>query len=84
MFFSWMKLAVEAGELAVEAQIVIWTRLTRIALGRGTPAENMLMVTEKVAAFAEAATTIAAGGSPHKVVKGYRRRVRANVRRLRR
>jgi hypothetical protein len=84
MLFSWVKLAADANMLAIEAQTIIWTRLTQIALGRGTPAESMLMVTEKVAAFAEASATIATGGSAHKVVKGYRKHVRANVRRLRR
>ncbi|WP_230533259.1 hypothetical protein [Microvirga roseola] len=84
MLFSWVKLAADANMLAIEAQTVIWTRLTQIALGRGTPAESMLMVTEKVAAFAEASATIATGGSAHMVVKGYRKHVRANVRRLRR
>ena len=84
MLFSWMKLAVEMNRLAVESQIVIWTRLTQIARGRGTPAESILMVTEKVAALAEASATVATGGSAQKVVKGYRKRVRANVRRLRR
>ncbi|MXQ13221.1 hypothetical protein [Microvirga makkahensis] len=84
MLFSWMQLAVETNRLALESQIVIWTRLSQIARGRGTPAESMLMVSEKVAAFAEATATVAAGGSAHNVVKGYRKRVRANVRRLRR
>ena len=46
------------------------------------PTEAMLMVTEKVSAFGEAAVTIAMGGSAHKVVRGYRRHVKANVRRL--
>lgn len=40
------------------------------------------MVTEKVNAFVEAATTIATGGAAHHVVKGYRQKVRANVQRL--
>lgn len=84
MLVPWMKLAMEANRLAVESQTVIWIRLSQIALGRGTPAESMLMVTEKLAAFAEASATIAAGGSAHKVVKGYRKHVRANVRRLKR
>lgn len=39
------------------------------------------MVTEKIVAFAEAAT-LAGGGSACTVVKGYRIRGRANVRRL--
>lgn len=84
MILPWMKLASDTSLLAMEAQAVIWARMTEIAMGRGTPAETMLMVTEKVSAFAEAATTVATGGSAHKVVRGYRRHVRANVRRLRR
>jgi hypothetical protein len=35
-----------------------------------------------VNAFAESAVTIAAGGTAHHVVKGYRKKVRANVQRL--
>jgi hypothetical protein len=84
MFLPWMNLTLTTTLLALESQGVIWTRLTQIALGQGTPAESMLMVTEKMAAFSEAMVTIAAGGSPDKVVKGYRRHVRANARRLRR
>jgi hypothetical protein len=42
------------------------------------------MVTEKAAAFVEAAVTLAAGGSAQKIVRRYRRHVRANARRLRR
>lgn len=84
MFFPLMKLATDTTMLALEAQMVIWTRLSHAATGRGSAAENMLMVTEKVTAFAEAAATIATGGSAHKVVKGYRKKVRANARRLRR
>jgi hypothetical protein len=53
-------------------------------MGRGTPAEHLRMVTEKVGAFAEAAAVIAAGGSAHAVVKGYRKKVRTNVKRLKR
>lgn len=83
MLLPWMKLATDASMLAVESQAVIWARLMQIAQGRGSAAENMLMVTEKVSAFAEAAVTVATGGTAHKVVRGYRRRVKANVRRLR-
>ncbi|MBM6593230.1 hypothetical protein [Microvirga pudoricolor] len=79
----WMQLTFNTTLLMMESQSVIWTRLSQIALGRGTPAESMLMVTEKMAAFSEAMLTLAAGGSPQKVVRGYRRHVRANVRRLR-
>ena len=42
------------------------------------------MVTEKMLALAEAAVTVATGGSAHKVVKGYRKKVQANTRRLKR
>lgn len=84
MLLPWMKLATDTTMLALEAQTVIWTRLSRAAMGQGSTAENLLMVTEKVSAFAEAAATLAAGGSAHKVVKGYRRKVRANAKRLKR
>ncbi len=78
-----MKLTFDTALLATEAWMVIGIRLSQIAMGRGTPAEAQLMVTEKMLAFVEAATTVATGGSAHKVVSGYRKRVRANVRRLR-
>jgi hypothetical protein len=84
MFLSWMKLATDTTMLTMEAQSVIWARLSQMAIGRGSPAENLLMVTEKVNAWAEATATLAAGGTAHHVVKGYRKKVRANVRRLRR
>jgi hypothetical protein len=55
-----------------------------MALGQGSLAENLRMVNEKVAAFGEAAAIIATGGTAHSVVKGYRKKVRANIKRLRR
>lgn len=84
MFLPLMKLATDTTMLAAESQMVIWTRLSQAAMGQGSNAENLLMVTEKITAFTEAAAIIAAGGSAHKVVKGYRRKVRANVKRLKR
>jgi hypothetical protein len=84
MFIPFFKLASDATLLALEAQTVIGLRLGQIAMGRGTHAEAQLMVTEKVLAFVEAAATVSSGGSAHRVVKGYRRKVRANSRRLRR
>jgi hypothetical protein len=83
MFAPWWKFSGDAMLLALEAQSVIAMRLTSIALGRGTPTENTRMASEKVGAFLEAATTLATGGSAHKVVRGYRKHVRANGRRLR-
>lgn len=84
MLLAWMKLASDTTMLTLESQAVIWTRLSQAAMGQGSAAENLLMVTEKVTAFAEAATIIATGGSAHKVVRRYRRKVRANAKRLRR
>jgi hypothetical protein len=84
MFVPFLRLASDAMLLAMEAQTVIGLRLSQIAMGRGTPAEVQLMVTEKVLAFVEAAATVTSGGSAHKVVRGYRKKVQANTRRLRR
>ena len=84
MFKAWMKLATDTTLLALEAQTVIATRLTRAALGRSDAAENQLMITDKVMALVEATGTIATGGSTHSVVKGYRKKVQANTKRLRR
>ncbi len=84
MLVPWLRLASNTALLAMEAQTVIGLRLSQIVLGRGSIAENQLMVTEKVSALAEAATTVATGGSPQKVVKGYRKKVQANTRRLKR
>jgi hypothetical protein len=84
MIAPWLRLASDTTLLALEAHTVIGLRLGQIALCRGTPAETQLMVTEKVLAFAEAAATVAAGGSVHKVVRDYRKKVQANARRLRR
>jgi hypothetical protein len=82
MFPSWIRLSFETAMLGFEAQRVVWTRMSQMSLGQGSPAENLRMVTEKMAAFGEAATTVATGGTAHKVVRGYRRRVRANIKRL--
>ena len=85
MFTPWWEFSTDAVMLAVEAQSVIAMRLTSIALGRGTHASaTTRMVSEKATAFAEAAMTLATGGSAHEVVRGYRKHVRANGRRLRR
>ncbi|WP_312895276.1 hypothetical protein [Microvirga sp.] len=69
--------------LGLEAQSVIGLRLMQIAMGQGTPSEAQLMMTEKMLAFMDAATTVASGGSAEAIIEGYRRRVQANARRLR-
>jgi hypothetical protein len=79
------RLLIDSTLLTLESQVVVGLRLSQFALGGpGVPAEARRMVTEKVAAAIEAAGTLAAGGSPHSVCKSYRRKVRANARRLRR
>ena len=82
MLVPWFRLASDTALLAMEAQTVIGLRLGQIAMGRGSLAENQLMVTEKMLALAEAAATITMGGSPHQIVKNYRKKVQANTKRL--
>lgn len=83
MLGPWVNLTLDTTLLGLEAQGVIGMRLAQIAMGQGTPAEAQLMVTEKMLALVDAATTLAAGGSAHMVVQDYRRQVQANARRLR-
>jgi len=83
MLGPWMKLTIDTTLLGLEAQSVVGLRLAQVAMGQGTPAEAQLMMTEKMLAFMDAATTVAAGGSAHTIVEDYRRRVQANARRLR-
>ena len=82
MFVPFLRFSTDATMLAIEAQTVISARLTQFALGQGTSSETNLMVSEKIVALAEAVFTVAAGGSVHEVVRGYRKHVRANMRRL--
>ena len=91
MYNPWLGLAFKAIELGIEAQSVIALRMMRLAAGgaRGR-AEASRMVAEKVGALAEAQTTAAAAiltGRREKIVAAkvlstYRKRVRANRRRL--
>jgi hypothetical protein len=83
IFGPWVSLGFDALELHVEAQRVIGLRLMKLA-GGGPAAqtEARRMMTEKTAALAEAAFTLAAGGSAKTVVRRYRTHVRANQRRL--
>ncbi|MGA0594153.1 hypothetical protein [Enterovirga sp. CN4-39] len=71
------------GWLAAESAAVIQLRLLKLALG-GPKAkrEARRMVSEKVLAAGSATRTLMTGGSPGQVVSGYRKRVRANRRRL--
>jgi hypothetical protein len=88
---AWIALSAQAARMCWEAQAVILLRTMRIAKGGArTEAETQRMITEKVAAFAEAqiAATAATlkGSKKHRVAKKtlavYTRRVRRNRRRL--
>jgi hypothetical protein len=84
MFDTWLRLASDATLLGFESHRVVTLRLARLAVGgRAAEAEAQRMVLEKGAAFMEAATTLAFGGSAEKVIRRYRTHVRANERRLR-
>jgi hypothetical protein len=79
MFRHWRDLTL----LTVESQHVIWLRILKLAAGGASAsAEAHRMVTEKVTAAAQIGTGLALGGSPAKVIGRYRRKVRANRRRL--
>lgn len=79
MLASWFNLSM----LAMESQQAIGLRLVRLASGgRGARDEARLMVSEKLASATHAAGRLMAGDTTDSVVSGYRRKVRANVRRL--
>ncbi|CAH1690446.1 conserved hypothetical protein [Hyphomicrobiales bacterium] len=77
------KLFMEMSMLAFEAQQAIWLRSMKIAAGgRAAKRETNLMVKEKVTAAQTAVLKAATGTGPVGIARGYRRKVRANVRRL--
>ena len=81
MFGIWLAVA-EGTLLGFEAQRVIALRAMKIAAGGSSArSEVSRMVTEKVAG-AEAVAILTRGGSGRSVIRRYRTRVRANVRRL--
>jgi hypothetical protein len=83
MFAAWMKLVLDTSMLTVESQQVIALRFLRLTLGgSAAPREANRMVAEKVVAIAETAAKVATGNTASSVVKGYRKKVRANLRRL--
>jgi len=78
MFNPWLDLCVSA----FEAQQVVWLRTVRIAAGgRLAETEAKRMIIEKVEAAAIAGTLVATG-SADKVAGMYRRKIRANKKRL--
>ena len=91
MFNPWLELSLKALQMGMEAQSVIALRMLRLATGGARmEAEASRMVTDKVAAAAEAqavaAVSALSGRSPHVVVskapRVVKKRVRANKRRL--
>jgi len=88
---DWCALSFQTARLTWEAQGVIALRMMRLAApGPRGQNESRRMVTEKVAALAEAqtaavATALTGGGAPRAAKKAlavYKKRVRANRRRL--
>ena len=68
--------------LMTDAARVIEIRLRMIALGKSTPNEMVLMVTEKLNAIEEAKTIMMLGGSASHVIDNYQKIIAANVARL--
>ena len=79
MFKPWWDL----GMLAAESQQVIWLRsLTLAAGGSRASAEARRMVSEKLAVAAQTGLGVMLGDDTGRVVARYRKKVRANRRRL--
>jgi hypothetical protein len=83
MFKNWMRLTFDTAMLAVETQRVIGLRLMNLSGGGSAArAEALRMISEKPTAVAEAALTLARGGSPETVIRRYRSKVQSYKRRL--
>ena len=87
--FPWAEMAFQSTMLAIEAQQVIALRLSKIAMGGpDVRRETNLMMSEKIAAMVEGGQmmmTAAVSGDSRgsgRVVRLYRRKVRANRKRL--
>jgi hypothetical protein len=81
----WLKYSRDLALSGFEAQRVIALRLLKLAAGGpAATVEARRMLAEKWTASAEAAATLASGGSPPKVLKRYRAIMLANERRLKR
>jgi hypothetical protein len=69
--------------LALEANHVVGLRLMKLMRGgKRARRESQLMINEKIDAAFKAGASIMAGASANTVVRGYRRRVAANAKRL--
>jgi hypothetical protein len=86
---SLLSMSWSAFNLGWETQAVVGLRLFQVATGRGSPAEVARMMQEKVETLFQAqqaaSVAIATGrgaAAPSRVLSVYRRRVRANRKRL--
>jgi len=80
---QWFSLFADAAILSIVAQQVVALRLLKLAAGGAAAhGEAVRMTTEKMNAAIEAAMIMATGGSPTKVLRRYKTRVKANSRRL--
>lgn len=78
-----MNMFFEMTMLAFETQQAMWLRALKLSTGGAAGGrEATLMVSEKVTAAQQAATKLILGAAPVTIIRGYRRKVRANVRRL--
>ncbi|KAA0970332.1 hypothetical protein FPY71_07350 [Aureimonas fodinaquatilis] len=69
--------------LGIESQQVMFLRTMKLARGgKAGEREAQRMVAEKLSAAGAAGMTLSHGGTAETVVKGYRKKVRANARRL--
>lgn len=79
MFPSWPNLMM----LALESQQAIGLRMLALAWGgAAAEAEAARMISEKILAANAAGLAAIGGASADKIVRGYRRKVRANIKRL--
>lgn len=87
---DWTRAGIDAWALSVEASTVIGLRMAKLAAGgaAGT-AEAQLMVSEKMQSVAELQVAMLTGGlgttplaGTNKVIRHYRRKVKANRKRL--
>ncbi len=69
--------------LALESNRVIGLRLAKLMRGgKGARREAERMVSEKIQAAAKAGASLMAGASSDEIVRQYRKRVKANAKRL--
>jgi hypothetical protein len=81
-FSNWLKFAFDVNLATLEAQQVIAMRMMKLSRGGAKGAKEARRMSEKIFAAGEAGFKLASRGSANSVVKHYRRKVRANHRRL--